>query len=1156
VRGESAQPAKAELLPPLPQRGKYHPNPMYPCLHHNSFSFQKNPLLGKELLWFANPNKPDGTPAEGEAPKPAGEEAGEGEGGKLFEDLKDVVTGAADGSDYDPEVQSHWLAMLGDYNGVQNNINKLLKQKKTLEDDRLFNKPRFQKDFKSKVGPQYEQLLEISKTLGRKVDKGTFKRIRENAMEELKSDRAQAVRDTDTVIKALLQRRNEALQDLGRQMKEDLSKRLKHLKNQWKTKPPKGYEDVNDGWVAYCSELITVLDSLDLAKLDKGDPEFPNGDAIYADAKKWWDMAGQLEASYKNFSKVDVEELTNENLAKRFEALKAKVKSTTEGEKNTLEVFNQTADKILAAEREVRPMLEQKIAETEDGPDKEFWGEQLKVLNDRMEELNKKKDLKGMIDVAFNSKKPTEEYFPAPNAEGKVFVPEGIEGRLEFLRSTPMDNATRRAVARRLLDGMKSLEENIESYKTFGELQGVEALENIRLFKQSMPSGSGDPGREWIWVNPFETMSHVWHSVTTTVKGNLETEAKRGAGYFQKQGTEILAKIPNPTNNQIIKSFSELSPNGAQEAEHAEHGRVGDIEKGYDAFNTEHLLHLAATCNDRWEFKACLNLLAKRGRVDFYAPWLFKQFSRWQKTVDIPQDPYWHQKNLTGSGEKLRQAYFYIYRDSEGYKNMKNTNASSYESKMGEFSKNWGAIAAEPGALRREAEKIIQLYENDHHKGVHFSTADPIKFESIIRYGIDQGKMKAEDRLNLMVRGIASGLLPFDRGVNGTDKNNTYPPMDWFDSATGRGEKPTIDDVKELAVYAKNAQTWDYYMHKKIMYNTLVSQRIEKTLSQGGHRVDHDDAPMLAGYLQVDRVRAMLTDKSGAGYPMQTTGLLAMSVGNEFWLDMYAEIEGERDAQTNKLEMVRFASQFLMYEGILNRRVYKDQTNMFRLEPSDAAKKPRNAGSYSKVFGRSEKQTTGQLLKGVAGKLTMLDFDKEIPLIKKLINGEIRTDEDAKNTCMQLEAKHKGIFDGTPPQTIDKLYDAIPVYLKYSLEKDESLLGKLVAQVKSEQAANTKNFKEKEKLAYKVHHLDHDLEAVRKAATDRANGIPEDPHAHAAHGDHGDDHGGGDHHAEHPAEGGDHGAHPPAGGGGAHGDDHGAAAAAHAGAVKGSTHGH
>jgi hypothetical protein len=214
-----------------------------------------------------------------------------------------------------------------------------------------------------------------------------------------------------------------------------------------------------------------------------------------------------------------------------------------------------------------------------------------------------------------------------------------------------------------------------------------------------------------------------------------------------------------------------------------------------------------------------------------------------------------------------------------------------------------------------------------------------------------------------------------------------------------------------------------------------------------------------------------------------------------------------------------------MYEGILNRKVYKDQVNLFRLEPDKAAQKPRTTGNYAKVFGREEKGT-GDLLKGVAKHLTALDFDPDNALLTRIFNNDIRTDDDATRIAQNLEHKY-GIFKGAPPVGINKLYDALPEYLGFAVKQGG--LQKMVTKVRSEHKQN---------MTQILSSADAAAERVRAAAAQRAQGI-EDAHGHG--GGHGGGHG--ESHGEHPAEGHDdgssHGSTPVGGGPSSSGSTHG-----------------
>jgi hypothetical protein len=1149
---------------------------MVPCHLSNSASFKKNPFLGPELLWFANPNAPGGPTPPAAPAEPSVEEAPQKEGVvPLVDYLKEKVPGHHGDPEKLMERQEHWITLLGDYNGVQQQIDYWFGARAQLNDDKLFKLPVYRQRFKALVKPMYGEMLKtLQGKFGPKVERGAAKSIREQAMGELKADRANAIHDVDATIRALFEARKEELLKINEKLQEDMQERIKILKEKWEDKCPKGFEECQAGWVETCMDLLGKIQEQDLSTLDDGTKkEGAIGNELLKEYQIWWDQLDAMEDTYADFSRP----FNEAEVEEEYKKLKSKTDHLlTDAAIKTLQ---ENTDHVLRASRETIPIIKAKIAawkgDDTKKQDVETLEKSLTDLEERMVGLEKTRDIKKLVDEMFTGTKEIGK-FKLPNEEGFISIPEGIEGQIEVLKKTPFTTPGRRAVIRTLLDSMQSVGSTVQAYVEFGSVALPQALEDLRLFGEGIDPNSKKVVREIMFINPFAAAGQIWESYKTAVKGNVETNAKRGAAYLQKEIAKPLnhlSKIPGVRHLSVIKSAAEMSSNGATEAEHAEHHRISEFEKNYEKYPPDHLLHTAMEAGDQWELKACLSLLAKHGRIDWCAPWLAKKLNSYQKTIKIPEDRHYHQRNTSKSRELFRQAFVYIYRDEDSYKSLRNTNLSSYESKMSEFSKDWGGIASEDGALEKEAQTILDLYKADHDAGNHASKADPIKFESIIRYATEWGKMKMEARLKLLVQGIAIGLLPFERGVNSTDKNNNYPPYDYFDSSTVRGKKPTYDDVLEWNVYAKTPASWDYFMHKSdgVMNNKTVNERFIKTMTGGGFKMDHDDAAGVGGYLTMNIAKDLLTQRTQGGFLMPATGLLSISTGQEMWLRMYAEEFSKRSVEANKLEMIRFGSSFFMYEGILNRRVFKDKQNYFRLEPSDAAVPPRfSRGGYNnpddlnknlfQVKNMNVNAGVGEIISDVAHMLIKLDFteDPSMHLLSKLVKNEIKTDDDAKLICEKLERETK-MFEGSPPQNIDALYDALPKYIGYAIEKHPEQLDAMVKMITSQHGRHT----------YEMDHgLEHELEHVRAGVTHRGLTGEEPKHEKQKGGDggHGGGHGGdaphkGDHpaeeggHEEHPAEGGDHGAHPAAGGAGAHGDDHGAAAAAHGGAVKGSTHG-
>lgn len=963
----------------------------------------------------------------------------------LYNSFKDVVKDTPE-LEIHGEFETHWISKLGDYNGVQNQIDHFVQQKKRLSDDKFIKDS---PDFKAEFKKVYQEMLAAIQKGPIKISPETLRRIQENAKQEVTENykaakRAPLIKAIDEVIESLIEERRKQFLELMEYMLDNLKRRIIFLIEKWQVAPPLGYEDVQEEWIEYCVELLETLDKTDFSTLDLSKPDFPEMDKHFALAKDWWYSVSLFEDTYKDFNQAGKQELSRETLQAQFSDLEKNAQEKLTDKK--VHDYQSKLDAVTAEIDKLLPELEAKSKDKSlDKAERELRASEIFTLKNAKQTLLEKRDIKTLVnDTLYSEEVLTDKAFSRSGV--KLEIKKGLKHQLDFFNSAPLNSQERRLLMRSMNDGMKEMKQAFDNIEVEANVQFVETLNKLRLYRESLTFTEGPVTQEVIWINPFEAWGHVWHSVTTTIKGNVETEAKRGAGYLQKQGTKWMEKVPNPTNNQVIKSFKEFSANGEQEAEHAEHGRVGDIQKGYEGFNTEHLYHLAAETSDRWEFKACLNLLADRGRVNWYDPWIYTQLNRWQKTVKLPTDPNWHRTYITASDDMLRQAFIYIYRVTDDFKNLKNKNTSSWESKKGEFKKGLGLLAAEPGGLKREADKLLDKFKDDHHNHIHFSKADPIKYEAIIEYAIEQGKMNGEDRMYYINHGIAEGFLPFDRGAELTKLNNTYPPVDRYDSGSARGDRPTIFDVKEWACHDKVTNMYDVF--ETLSDNAATNQRANKTISQGQNRVDHDDAPMLAGHIDAETMQRILSANGQGGYGLPATGLQSLVVGHELWLDMYAHRFSQKKKEFNDAQLTRFVTMVMRFDGITSRQMYANQTTFWRLDESVASsEEPRTVGLYKQLFGHETLRGDGSnkikdYIGSVKGYLELLDFDSDFALIKKLNNKELKTTDSIKDFISGFRTKYNDeitdkIFGKPPVDNIDKMYEVvIPAYIKYITEKE------------------------------------------------------------------------------------------------------------------------
>lgn len=1134
-------------------------------LRHQYRLSKNNPFRGEEWVLFANPGNPDDddkSGPEGEAPASpddastpgnpggsggpkdpnTGAEGGDQEDqgpqlprGEKFEGLAYDLSGLVPGSGGSSggknteqekqrwETQSSWISMLADYNGYQNQINAWLEKIKEIEDPKyVAEDPNFQ----NKARQQATAMLEDMRKMGIPLSEKTLRQIKKNIKEGDASLREKMVSFYQAGIKRLIEERNIRLEEILKFMIEDMKIRLVELREKWENDPPEGYEGSASAWHGYCTELYDALEArqeMDLKNLMSQEATFPNGgdDAAkaYKEAKDWWYNVCHLEDAYEDFKDQKNKEHSIPKLRDQFQNLENHIKQklTPEVEK----AYEERVDESIKELDEIIGILEKKIPSLK-MEEKELRESELFSLKTARKSLEEKKGIKKQLEKALYS---DETKFTAEKTIFQKDFPAGFKGQIDFLeeaivsgKQRPGMEDERRALLRTLSESMAKLERAVDTVEIETDVHLVQTLQNLRNAKITLQNQEGKRKDEIIWVNPFETFGHLWHSIQETVKGNVETEARRGAGYFQKQATQFLESMPNPVGipgGQVLQSLKELSSNGQQEAEHAEHGRVGDIEKGYKGFNTEHLLHIASETNVRWEFKACLNILAERGRINWYSDWMFKQLNRWQNTVQLPEDPEWHMQHITASEDMMRRAFNYIFRVTDDYKDLRNKNNSAYESKKKEFTSGFAKVAAEPGGLKREADKEFNKFITDHHAGIHFSTADPIKYEAVIQYAIEQGKMGGEDRLHYINKGIAEGFLPFDRGAELVSLCNTYPPVDLYDDATARSGRPTMTDYKEWASYDPVSNI--YWMHDHVFYNKKVKERLVKTVLQGASRIDHDDAPMVAGYFDAAGMEKMLKANGSGGYGLPITGLQSFSEGHQFWLDMFAERNDKLPREEASTEITRFASMFIRYEAILKGRMKKGAgSDYYRLDEETGKSKSRTAGAYEDLFGHGA-VTMNERIEGVKKYLWHLDYNKEIPFIKRLTSGYYSNVDQMKNDASLLNKNANGaIWGKEEPKTIDEAFEKINDYIRYVTEAHPDNVAHMVAQLKAEHKANEEKIKAKREKAKKdgsttwqeiktlserLAEARHKQEAIRHEAKDLAKGIKPDPNAHGAHGE-------------------------------------------------------
>ncbi len=1110
---------------------------------------QKNLFLGESLVWSMTPPAIPGAPG---GPEGSAEGLGAGldvqarkrveDKKKITEFMKELVPEKAKVlPDDDIETREGWMELMGEYNGVQSQITTLLEYKKKFQNpEELKKDPNFRETYKK----YYANLVQLRYL--QSIDMGgvDWADLQRKADGEFTAKTADVIRDTEHMIAQLVGRRKVIWDCIEGRIHSDFSKRLENLKSVWSTNPPPGFEGSSADWLAYLANIEGQVNSHHFEDTDNA--EQPKGAEYFEELRALWSSIADSESTVEMWQNGQNHHITIPGLLADIDHL--------EEEKQGILTPDFLA-KYEAAVDDVTGPLEKVIAEMKERGAEEA---ELKELEETLKGLKESRDLDSQFDEMINSTEPSQQMVRA----GTPFtLPKGLRKQVEFLKTFPANETESKHMLYRMQDAIKTARETLHDTEKYTTETLPNYLLKVKLMQEKLHEPAPRKRRELMILSGPKTFSILKHVVTSLFERSWERDTKRKAGIFGNAAFGFLENIDVLKKYDLLRPFSELSSEADTEREHAETEGFQHYEKVHEHLSVEHMIHKMQITDNEFEFRGLIGLLTKKGRMRWDDEAFFKQLNKFQKIIHVSQNLDRHMEDRVKSEEHIKEAIYAIYGDVDIYRDWLSKNSSALKSEKQNKSARYGELSeqrvGDKSALQAKIDDILQKYKGDLAAHKHFSDADPIEYEAIIDYAIDQGKLDNEDALYYMIQGIGCGhmgqpgLIPLERASELTGKNNNYPAIELFADKTKRGDRPTLADVQEWAQMSK--EEYIHWYHSYVMYQPKVRQRLNKAQSQGV-KMDHDYFTGTAAYLSATSMEGLLRANETGGYGLQVTAVQNGSVGMLFGLDVLAEEYNEL-GDKGKDGLSRMVDMITRFDGVLNGRMHRKESNYMRLDYTAKDKEyPRYVGAYKKYFGRGQ-MTTGQNLEKMKSYFRILDsYDSNFPLFARLFDSGFATDQDAMAFAEGMMVEHPGIFGDAPaPQGIDGLYQVIGAYVAHiAKEKPEviqAMNAKIIAEhrsagksadaIKDSREANAQSFRNEYAAQIKTGRDDH--------------GGHSGGHGHGAHGAHGE-HGAHGAHGEHPTEGGGHGDHG-GGGGGAHGDDHGAAGAAHGGAVRGSTHG-
>lgn len=1105
-------------------------------------SLQKNLFLGESLRVFTNGGQGGNIPVPdamlgGGAPEeritiPASRMEAAARKNRFFQEMIKMVPEQTEHRDEAHlQIQEEWTQVLSDYNGIQSYIDYLVKVEKDLNDVNLVQDPRF----RSRYASIYADLLRLANMehLHLNVDAAA---IRRRMADQSQLTTHQILADLRRIIDQLKEERMNALRVVMDRVKRDFARRLNRLREQWQNNCPPGYEAHRGDWITYCNNVQKVINGL--PDFDSNRDDFPsdppNVSRVFTALKEWWSYLTHIEDSYRVYSEGQRHELSADSLRSTYNDVNALRERTITG--NFSAQVDRQIDEVTGPLQEVISLFESRIAGIRDDDEKKKKLGELEGLRTTLKNLQGSKNIKKHFEDAFTSNEPMA---TATKAGKSVPIPRGLRGQIDFIMGDiPFSDVERRHMMSGIRDALQKAKEEITDAESYYTRALPNILQKVNLFRNELEAQT--PKQEWsvMWLPVKGSAEEVSHTISELFTRAYKRDVGRKTGIA---GHKLFESIgPDSIPGKLLSKFEMTRPVAEISGEmdiHREHAETEDYQhymKVHEHASLEHMVHVMHNTPNPFEFRGVVELICKKGRMRFYDDEdFFRQLNRFQRVINVRTSKYWHLDNRVDSQDAVRRAINAIFKDPDIYRNWTSQNASSLESEKGNKKKILGELSeSDAGLLGTRLDGILKEYKDDKaNPNKHFSEADPIEYEAVITYAIEQGKLNGEDALYYLIQGIGHGLLAHERGSEYTGMNNQYPSVEIFSQGRIpgffeiRGSKPTLQDVEEWALM--DYQHYLYFYHSKVMYLPKVRERLNKALTQG-LRLDHDYFTAYAGSANPQTMESLLKE-SHDGYRLQVTAVQNGAVGRLMSFDclmsQYYEL-----GEVGKESLTRFVDAQMRFDGILRGRMYAGKPGYQRLDQTSLHREhPRYGGFYESFFGRQE-NSTSYYMETVRNHLRVLDFDPNFKLLNRLIDGNFASDTDALNFAVRMKEKYPKIFeDKVMPKTIDGLYEFVGPYIDYIIKNNPNrVVDTMVRNVRREHAAWATGQEAKRKDREQLLTLQNHIDKTHRAQAE----YREELRRRAVRGQLEEEHHGG--HAAHDAGRGHHGAH------GAGDDTHGA----------------
>ena len=422
---------------------------------------------------------------------------------------------------------------------------------------------------------------------------------------------------------------------------------------------------------------------------------------------------------------------------------------------------------------------------------------------------------------------------------------------------------------------------------------------------------------QWLSIMDYWTMAKEgWEDVTRLWK-------RRGENARGKVGELLTSWIGDkvPYFGQLKHEFHRRQQSSEQEA-------VGVWEKALENVDSYKLIEDIPHVNNQDHLKAVMILLTKRGRLDWDDQELWKALSRFSH-FKIPRDECHRDPVLLDKW--LQKVISDIWHDKDLYRTWKTGNEHSYDSERDKYN-GVADYYSNSGLLGSQLEYMLETFveAKENHKPIP-DQVNPHLYEQLFLYAMEKGKMSMQEKFFYLIMGLKWKIIPFDRLsiINSKISTSTFPYIDYFYQ-----QNNTAKEMEELAESLTESEDQRFrpgpkttaFLIEEVAHDEASRARVTKVISRLGNGIDHEDIPMVTGYMTQGGWNNFLIVSSGAIQRITSEGLKNAYVGYNTLFKVYGMLAEKKveNGQTLPPSDVEYLAErivaFAHYDNVIVRQ--------------------------------------------------------------------------------------------------------------------------------------------------------------------------------------------------------------------------------------------